>query len=83
MKKQYPNTDEATINEELDIPEKYNCYVPALARWKYLLHPLNDDGEELSYGDAITTALAEDGITTPQGANKNRTYCVVIKDADR
>jgi len=59
LKKQYPNADEATIEEELDIPEKYNCYVPALARWKYLLHPLNEEGEELSYGDAITTALAE------------------------
>jgi type I restriction enzyme M protein len=59
LKKQYPDADEATINEELEIPEKYNCYVPELARWKYLLHPLNDEGEELSYGDAITTALAE------------------------
>lgn len=59
LKKLYPNADEATIDEELDIPEKYNCYVPTLARWKYLLHPLNDEGEELSYGDAITMALAE------------------------
>lgn len=59
LKKQYPNADEATINEELDIPAKYNCYVPELARWKYLLHPLNEKGEELSKGDAITTALAE------------------------
>ena len=59
LKKQYPNVDEATIDEELDIPEKYNCFVPELARWKYLLHPLNEEGEELSYGDAITTALAE------------------------
>ena len=59
LKKQYPDADEATIEEELDIPSKYNCYVPALARWKYLLHPMNEEGEELSYGDAITTALAE------------------------
>ena len=59
LKKQYPNADEATIDEELDIPEKYNCFVPELARWKYLLHPLSEEGEELSYGDAITTALAE------------------------
>ena len=59
LQKQYPNADEATIDEELDIPEKYNCFVPKLARWKYLLHPLNEEGEELSYGDAITTALAE------------------------
>ena len=36
-----------------------NSYVPALARWKYLLHPVNEDEEEISYGDAITTALAE------------------------
>ena len=59
LKKQYPDADEATIEEELDIPSKYNCYVPELARWKYLLHPLNENNEELSYGDAITTALAE------------------------
>lgn len=59
LKKKYPNADETTIDEELDIPTKYNCYVPALARWKHLLHPLNENGEELSYGDAITTALAE------------------------
>lgn len=59
LKKQYPDADEATIDEELDIPEKYNCYVPTLARWKYLLHPVNEEEEELSYGDAITTALAE------------------------
>ena len=59
LKKQYPDADEATIDEELDIPEKYNCYVPTLARWKYLLHPMNEEEEELSYGDAITTALAE------------------------
>jgi type I restriction enzyme M protein len=59
LRKQYPDADEATIEEELDIPEKYNCYVPELARWKYLLHPLNEHDEELSYGDAITTALAE------------------------
>lgn len=59
LKKQYPDADEATIEEELDIPSKYNCYVPELARWKYLLHPMNEEGEELSYGDAITTALAE------------------------
>lgn len=59
LKKKYPNADETTIDEELDIPTKYNCYVPTLARWKHLLHPLNENGEELSYGDAITTALAE------------------------
>lgn len=59
LRKQYPDADEADIDSELDKPAKYNCYVPALARWKHVLHPLNEQGEEVSYGDAITTALAE------------------------
>ena len=59
LKKQYPNANEVDIEEELDHPEKYNCYVPLLARWKHLLHPVNEKNEELSYGDAITTALSE------------------------
>ena len=59
LRKQYPDADEADIESELDKPAKYNCYVPALARWKHVLHPLNEQGEEVSYGDAITTALAE------------------------
>ncbi len=59
LHKQYPDADEADIDSELDKPAKYNCYVPALARWKHVLHPLNEQGEEVSYGDAITTALAE------------------------
>ena len=59
LKKQYPSANETDIEEELDHPEKYNCYVPLLARWKYLLHPVNEKNEELSYGDAITTALSE------------------------
>ena len=50
LKKQYPDADEATIEEELDIPSKYNCYVPVLARWKYLLHPMNEEGELLMAG---------------------------------
>jgi len=28
LKKQYPNAAEADIEAELDIPEKYICYVP-------------------------------------------------------
>ena len=59
LKKQYPNASDADIEEELNIPEKYNCFVPELARWKYLLHPVNEKEEELSFGDAITTALTE------------------------
>ena len=59
LRKEYPTADEKIIEEELNYPTKYNCYVPPLARWKHLLHPLNENGEELSYGDAITTALAE------------------------
>ena len=59
LRKQYPDADEADIDSELDKPAKYNCYVPALARWKHVLHPVNEQGEEVSYGDAITTALAE------------------------
>lgn len=59
LKKQYPNADEADIEAELDIPEKYICYVPDKARWKFVLNPVDDEGESISYADAITTALAE------------------------
>ena len=31
LKKQYPNADEADIEEELDHPEKYNCYASVAA----------------------------------------------------
>ena len=59
LKKQYPNASEADIEAELDIPEKYICYVPYKARWKFVLNPVDDEGETISYADAITTALAE------------------------
>lgn len=59
LKKQYPNAAEADIEAELDIPEKYICYVPDKARWKFVLNPVDDEGETISYADAITTALAE------------------------
>lgn len=59
LKKQYPNAAEADIEAELDIPEKYICYVPDKARWKFVLNPVDDEGESVSYADAITTALAE------------------------
>lgn len=59
LKKQYPNAAEADIEAELDIPEKYICYVPDKARWKFVLNPVDDEGENISYADAITTALAE------------------------
>ena len=59
LKKEFPDADAQDIENELDIPEMYNCYVPEFARWKYLLTPVNDFGEEISYGDAITTALKE------------------------
>ena len=59
LKAQYPDVDEADIEAELDVPEKYNCFVPDKARWKYVLHPLDDEGETIDYADAITTALAE------------------------
>ncbi len=59
LKKQYPNAAEADIEAELDIPEKYICYVPDKARWKFVLNPVDDEGESISYADAITTALAE------------------------
>ena len=59
LKKQYPNAAEADIEAELDIPEKYICYVPDKARWKFVLNPVDDEGEAVSYADAITTALAE------------------------
>ncbi len=59
LKKQYPEADEADIEAELDIPEKYICYVPTKARWKFVLHPVDDKDEVVSYADAITTALAE------------------------
>ena len=59
LKTQFPDVPESDIEEELDVAEKYNCYVPPLARWKYLLNPNDENGEEISYGDAITIALAE------------------------
>lgn len=59
LKKQYPNAAEADIEAELNIPEKYICYVPDKARWKFVLNPVDDEGETISYADAITTALAE------------------------
>lgn len=59
LKKEFPDADAQDIENELNIPAKYNCYVPEFARWKYLLAPVNDQGEEISYGDALTTALKE------------------------
>lgn len=59
LRKQYPEADENDIEAELDIPEKYICYVPDKARWQYVLHPVDEDGAIISYADAITTALAE------------------------
>lgn len=59
LKKQYPDAEDADIEAELDIPEKYVCYVPDKARWKFVLHPVDEEGETISYADAITTALAE------------------------
>lgn len=59
LKSQFPDVPDADIEEELDVPEKYNCYVPPLARWKHLLNPNDENGEEISYGNAITIALAE------------------------
>lgn len=59
LKKQYPNAAETDIEAELDIPEKYICYVPDKARWKFVLNPVDAEGETISYADAITTALAE------------------------
>ena len=59
LKKKYPGADEADIEAELDIPVNYNCYVPAKARWKFVLNPVDDEGDAVSYADAITTALAE------------------------
>ena len=59
LKTQFPDVPESDIEEELDVAEKYNCYVPPLARWKHLLNPNDENGEEISYGNAITIALAE------------------------
>jgi len=59
LTKQYPEADAEDIEAELDIPEKYICYLPAKARWKFVLNPVDDKGEAVSYADAITTALAE------------------------
>ena len=59
LRKEFPDADAEDIENELDVPEKYSCYVPKLARWKYLQTPVNDQNEEISYGDAITTALKE------------------------
>ena len=59
LEKQYPNANPADIEAELDVPAKYNCYVPEKARWKFVLNPVDDEGESVSYADAITTALAE------------------------
>ncbi|MBR4214033.1 MAG: SAM-dependent DNA methyltransferase, partial [Bacteroidales bacterium] len=57
--KQYPDADDSDIEAELEVPAKYGCYVPEKARWKFVLNPINDDGEGISYADAITTALTE------------------------
>ncbi len=57
--KQYPDADESDIENELDFAEKYICYVPDKARWKFVLNPVDDEGESISYADAITTALVE------------------------
>ena len=57
--KTYPDADESEIEEELDKPDGYVCYVPPKARWKFVLNPINDNGESISFADAITTALAE------------------------
>lgn len=59
LKSQFPDALDADIDDELNVAEKYNCYVPPLARWKHLLNPVDENGEEISYGDAITIALAE------------------------
>lgn len=59
LRKQYPDADDNDIANELDIPEKYNCYVPGKARWEFVLNPTDDEGAIISYADAITTALAE------------------------
>ena len=59
LKKQYPIADDSDIEAELEVPVKYGCYVPEKARWKFVLNPINDDGEGISYADAITTALTE------------------------
>lgn len=59
LRKQYPDADDNDITNELDIPEKYNCYVPEKARWEFVLNPTDDEGAIISYADAITTALAE------------------------
>lgn len=59
LKKAFPDADAEDIENELNVPEKYKCYVPKLARWKFLQAPVNEQGEEISYGDAITTALKE------------------------
>lgn len=59
LKSQFPDALDADIDDELNVAEKYNCFVPPLARWKHLLNPVDENGEEISYGDAITIALAE------------------------
>lgn len=59
LKRQYPNAADSDIEEELDVPEKYNCFVPEKARWHFVLNPTDDNGEEVSLGDAVTTALKE------------------------
>lgn len=57
--KQYHDADDSDIEAELEVPANYGCYVPEKARWKFVLNPINDDGEGISYADAITTALTE------------------------
>ncbi len=59
LKKKYPEASDADIEEELNRPEKYNCYVPSMALWQFLLHPVDSNNEEISLGDAVTTALKE------------------------
>ena len=59
LKRSYPEADEKDIESELDYSEMYFCYVPSKARWNFLLAPVDDEGETISYADALTTALAE------------------------
>ena len=59
LKRQYPNAADSDIEAELDVPAKYYCFVPEKARWHFVLNPTDDNGDEVSLGDAVTTALKE------------------------
>lgn len=59
LRKKYPNASDTDIDEELNHPEKYNCFVPEKARWKFILTPVDEEGAEISLGDAVTIALIE------------------------